>query len=403
MKELSNSKYLEVPAVILKYRKSFNFANHFLLFFLLICLSLFVASIVGYFQTRGVNNEMSISLIINAGFFGMIAALFFSLWRFYRQAILKSEVQVVNNSILYSSEHKEYSVYFEDIEKIDFVSIFGISRFLIKTKKHEVFSYSIWIEGVEKILDALYSFDKKLFENLSYDEMKKNMILSSYNICRMEYFFSKEALHKTLSHLMLAPALFLGVLLLKQGSIEKVSKFDYYLSSIQPFVFITFVTTLLYFVVSNFVITKRSLKNENVEKRNFLKEKIIFKKIYPWYASFMVVLFFGVIFFDVNLYGIATVNVSSVKVDVLKGERFWIDKKFNCVKCKYELKNNDIIVYRDKVKNEKHFAKVINLYPEFSRLPASAQQEIKKPLSIITTQSDQEIFIDFNQVVGKKL
>ena len=399
-----NNSILESPTATLNYRNCLNYINYFLIFLFLACTTLFVISLVGFFYSKGsTDHRTAMSLIVNAGFFGMFSALFFSLRKFHLKPVLMANIKLFKDSLLFSDTQREYSIYFEDLDKVEFISFMGFSRLVLKTKDHDVFSYSMWIKNIEMILDAIYKFDHNLIKKDQYVPTRNDIVLSGHNMARLESFFGSAKLLKTAAHLLLIPGVLFLILLWKQSGVMVYSKIDYYLSSVQPFLLIVMVTTSLYFIISNILITgfikKKELDSTHVDLRDDEYEKGVFKKLYPWYMSSLVVLVALVISLDLNFYSIFMVKHSSVPLNLLKGERFWVDKRYNCVGCKYELKENDIIVYIND--NKKEFAKVLGVKTIDQRVPASGSQ--LKPIRIISSKTGQGSEISLNQIIGKKL
>ena len=200
---------------ILEYRKQVKISSTWYKYFsyALFCLFFIDLGFQVFLLKFAKGKINGIDPALEVAFFGFF--IFMTNYFFYWPMAI-SKIQVFEDRILITRGKKEIIIPFLNIASLEFPknkSMTGWFKIILKDKN--TYRFSILLERVDYILDAIYRFNSNLLEENEFKKNRTNLILSEHNVSRLYDLFSHRYRLITISHLAFLPLLFFTVLYLK--------------------------------------------------------------------------------------------------------------------------------------------------------------------------------------------
>ncbi|MBT3984163.1 MAG: hypothetical protein HOE90_22605 [Bacteriovoracaceae bacterium] len=333
---------------ILEYRKQVEIVAAF---FKYISLILFLVTLFTIFLSRLVTEPKDVAFYLTISFTsGIIWLFYYPLYFFLIKPLATSKIQVFDDSILLTRGKKETIIPFDEITSIKRkVNKNAGGWFTLVLKNKKKYRFTIVLERLDYILDAVYKYNNQLLSEDEYLSLRKQLILSDHGFGRLYDMFGSRYKWITFTHAFLLPAVFIIGLYIKQGSQFNIYLSVLYFTKIIQVILITLgVLWVAFILIANKILDKHT--SSQLESNSLLKnrdtqfESKIFRRLFPVYLALIICSFAGIYKYDLNTYGLTYIKKDSKYLGIKANKNLWVDTKFNCLDCNYSLVRGDIIL-----------------------------------------------------------
>lgn len=279
----------------------------------------------------------------------MISGIYFlltgCLYVFWLRMRLHRSVQVFSDHLLVVTEKRKEEVYFNEIESLNVVCW---SIFYVKMKSGIKYYFNSSLERVDYIWEGIYAARSDLTSQVEFEDYRLKLVQYDHHQKRKEWFF-KHKMVDVFNWLGL-PTLFLLAAYFFQSKDVEIHQAGLYFFRLIMFSFLVILcSTFVYSIVLKKLVFDKKLAAQfehSVDKMRDLEfEGMILQrsKLFQFITSCFVLAM--IVRLDVNFYSVTKVKEDLTAFNLKKGHSFLVDNRYNCVECRYQLKDGDIVLF----------------------------------------------------------
>ncbi len=289
-----------------------------------------------------VYNEFTNELWLTISYFAAFG-LFYILWL---KARLNRVVQVYATHLSIHNHHKKEEVLFENVESVGFV--WG-SIFYFKMKDGVKHYFSSGLERVDYVFEGFNQACPGIIAPNIFEEFRTKLVQYDHHQKRKEWFFR----HRTVDvfNWVVMPLAFLTFTFLIQSQEVIIHQQGMYFFRLFMYsVLVMMITTLVFSVVLKKFIFDKRIKMQmhgqpNDKLRNLEFEGIIVHRSKVMQIITASFLFALVMRSEMNFYSLTKTKDDLTSFNLKQGHTLIVDNRYNCLTCKYPLKDGDIVVF----------------------------------------------------------
>jgi hypothetical protein len=255
-------------------------------------------------------------------------------------------IQVFPTHIWVHNHGKKEEINFENVESVGIVC-WSVFYFKMKGGKKHFFSSSL--ERADYIWEGFHAARPDLVVPETYEEFRTKLVQYDHHQKRKEWFFR----HKMIDvfNWIVLPLTFLGLSYLIQTRDIIINQQGMYFFRLFMYsVLILIITTFLFSIVLKKLIFDKRVKlqmdmQSGDKLRDIEFEGIILhrsKLLQMVTASFMFAL---VMRSEMNLFSLTKIKADLTSFDLKGGHTLVVDNRYNCLTCKYPVRDGDIVVF----------------------------------------------------------
>lgn len=376
------------PPRILEYRKKIKIAAACIKYFSYFLLLIFLKNLVAYYfmEQDSMAAFVMFSGVITSGVTWFIIYLQYLL-QFKPLAI--SKIQVYEDRIFIRKEKKEITIPFDDIVELKSAvnkNNGGWFKLILKNKKK--YRFTIVLERVDYILDAIVKYKPKLMEEDKYLKLRKQLILADHGVARLYDMFGEKYRLMTFAHGVLFPVVFFAMLYVKQSGQFIIHSPLLYFEKIGTwsFVYMGFLCLIFLRIISK-IIDKQTMdrmeEDIHSKRRDTEYESKTYKKLFPAYLVLLFTFFGGIYQTNLNTLGTTSLAKGSKDLYIKPGERLWYDSRYNCTDCNHKLGPDDLVM------TSAGIGKIVALPDDTVAVNVNKKDKDKKGRSIASVEEKQ--------------
>lgn len=281
-------------------------------------------------------------LFLSIGFL-LSGSIFYFTWLKDR---LKRSVQVYPTHLLIHEGKEPKKLNFEDVESVSRVYW---SLFYFKMKDGTKYYFNSGLDRVDYVWEGLKNSRPDLISAEDYESFRILLVQYDHHQKRKEWFFR----HKILDAVNWfgLPVLFLFVAYILQNREVIIHQPGMYFFRLFMFsLLILLITTFIFSIgLKKLIFDRRiaeQLDDPTSEKQRDLEfEGMILHRSKLMQMVLSCFLFTTVIYSDLNLYSITKVKDDVSVFNLTKGKSLVVDNRYNCFKCRFELKDGDVVLF----------------------------------------------------------
>lgn len=337
----TSAKYDSIQPRFLRYR------SHYKIFLIiLLTLSGLILSFWGHRLTQenwnAVYRDYNYELWVSACYF-IVFGSFYAFWLRFR---LNRSVQVYVDHILVHNMGKTEEIKFEDVESVGVVC-WSVFYFKMKNGIKHYFSSSL--ERADYIWEGFYQSRPDLLSKEEFESYRTKLVQYDHHQKRKEWFFR----HKLIDvfNWVVMPFAFLGISYFVQTKDIVINQQGMYFFRLFMYsVLVLLITTFIYSIVlKKFVFDKRIKLQMNSEPNDKLRD-IEFEGIILHRSKIMQMVTAAFIFSlvlrtEMNLFSLTKIKDDIAGFNLKSGHTLVVDNRYNCINCKYPIKDGDIVVF----------------------------------------------------------
>lgn len=270
----------------------------------------------------------------------------FSFYFFWLRYKLKRAVQVFSDHLLIHEYKNVQELKFENVES---VGMLCWSLFYLKMKDGNKYYFNSSLDRVDYIWEGLMSARPDLMEVEKFEEFRLKLVQYDHHQKRKEWFFR----HKLVDafNWFILPAVFLFVAYIFQSREVVIHQpwmyfFRLFMYSLLVLLFTAFSFSLL---LKKFVFDKKlseQMHSESADKvRNLEFEGLVLQRTKIFQMITASFLFSLVVYSNLNLFSITKIKDHITSFNLKRGNTVLVDNRFNCIKCRYQLQDGDLVVF----------------------------------------------------------
>ena len=333
-------KFHSIQPRHLKYRNHYKI---YILAFLLIS-SLLVSFWGIKFSSHGfkiIVEDYSNELIFS-GLFYVLSGIFYFGWL---QGKLKRSVQVHADHIMVRKGRAQEDIQFSEIESLNVVCW---SIFYVKMKNGVKHYFNSSLERVDYIWEGIYQARNDLISAQEFENFRIKLVQYDHHQKRKEWFFK----HKLVDvfNWTVIPLMFIFLAYVFQSKSVIIHQQGLYFFRLFMFSLLVILSLTFFYgiVLKKLVFDKRlarQMENSKDKIRDLEFEGVILQrsKIFQLITTCFVLAL--LVKFDVNMYSFSKVKSDIASFKLKKGHTILVDNRFNCISCKYQLKDGDFVVF----------------------------------------------------------
>jgi len=281
--------------------------------------------------------ELSLSL-----FCFFVCSTFYAFWL---RPKMKRSVQVFEDHVLVHNGKTKEAVHYSEVES---VTVVCWSIFFVKTKNGVKHYFNSSLERVDYIWEGLYKSRPDLIPEKDFEEYRVKLVQYDHHQKRKEWFFK----HKMIDvfNWFVVPVLFVSFAFIFQSKHVMIHQEGLYFFRLFMFALLVLLTTAFIFsiILKKAVFDKKvtaqletgTEKMRDLEFEGLILQRSKFFQLVT--ASFILAILIKT---DANLYSVSKVKEDIASFNLKKGNTILVDNRFNCVGCKYQLKDGDLVVF----------------------------------------------------------
>jgi hypothetical protein len=275
-------------------------------------------------------------------FFFIVTAFSYLLW--LRPKMSRS-VQVFPEHVLIHNGKSKDTVRYNEIES---VSIVCWSIFYVKTKDGIKHYFNSSLERVDYIWEGIFNARPDLIPAPDYEEYRVKLVQYDHHQKRKEWFFK----HKLVDifNWGILPAMFITLAFIFQSKQVVIHQQGLYFFRLFMFsMLVLLATAFLYSIILKKLIFDKKVieqmeKNED-KVRDLEFEGVVLQRSKIFQLATASFVLATLIKLDINLYSISKVKEDIASFNLKKGSTLLVDNRFNCVGCKYQLNDGDLVIF----------------------------------------------------------
>jgi hypothetical protein len=284
------------------------------------------------------SSEMWLSLAYFVSFGG-----FYFLWLKSR---LDRVVQVYPTHLSIHNHNKKEEVHFENVESVGF---FLGSIFYFKMKDGIKHYFSSGLERVDYVFEGFNQARPGVIAPAQFEGFRTKLVQYDHHQKRKEWFF-RHRIVDVFNWVIMPLAFLVFTFLIQSQEIVIHQQGMYFFRLFMYSVLVMMVTTLIFSIVlKKFVFDKRiklQMHGQSNDKlRNLEFEGIIVHRSKVMQIITASFLFALVMRSEMNFYSLTKTKDDLTSFNLKKGHTLIVDNRYNCLTCKYPLKDGDIVVF----------------------------------------------------------
>lgn len=290
---------------------------------------------------QNVVQYQSSELIFSAMYFA-VAGTFYFLWLRSR---LKRSVQVFDNHILVHNGKQKEVLNYADIQS---VTVVCWSIFYVKMQNGFKHYFNSSLERVDYIWEGIHAARPELIPHNEFEEYRIKLVQYDHHQKRKEWFFK----HKLVDvfNWAVLPVVFLLCAYVIQSRNVFINQSGLYFFRLFMYALLVLLSTAFFYslVVKKFIFDRKL--NEQMGSapdkiRDLEFEGVVLQrsKIFQFITACFVLAM--VIRLDINLFSVTKVKEDLAGFNLKKGHTIVVDNRFNCIACRYELKDGDLVMF----------------------------------------------------------
>lgn len=324
-----------------------RYRNHYKIYFILMLtvaglilsfwgLQLTQVGLKSTFQDYNIEFWLSLVYFISFG-------SFYFLWLRFR---INRVVQVFPTHIWVHNHAKKEELNFKEVESVGIVCM---SVFYCKMQGGKKHYFSSSLERVDYIWEGLYAARPDLIDHEQFEDFRLKLVQYDHHQKRKEWFFR----HKMVDvfNWIVLPASFLALSYFMQTRDIIINQQGMYFFRLFMYsVLVLMVTTFIFSIVLKKFIFDKQVKNRmDVQSDDKLRD-IEFEGIILHRSKIMQMvtasfLFALVMRSELNLFSLTKIKEDLSSFNLKSGNTLVVDNRYNCLTCKYPIKDGDIVVF----------------------------------------------------------
>ena len=324
-----------------------RYHSHFKIYLIiLLSLSVINLSFWGHCLTQAswskVYSEFNYEFWISVCYFFVFGTFYF-FWLRFR---LNRKVQVFSTHIWVHDHGKKEEILFDNVESVGIVC-WSVFYFKMNNGIKHYFSSSL--ERVDYIWEGLNLARPGLISPEAYEAFRTKLVQYDHHQKRKEWFF-KHKLEDIFNWLVL-PVIFLFITYLVQTREIIINQQGMYFFRLFMYaVLVLMITTFIFSIVlKRFIFDKRvklKLNSQSDDKLRDLEfEGIILHRSKIMQMITAAFLFTLVMKSEMNLFSLTRIKADLTSFNLKSGHTLVIDNRYNCLTCKYPVRDGDIVVF----------------------------------------------------------
>lgn len=386
----------------LKYRNHYKI---YVLGFLLVC-----GLITAYWGMKFFSDGWKITLEDYPWELSFSFMCFFSCASFYvfwLRPKMKRSVQVFEDHVLVHNGKSKDAIHYSEIES---VTVVCWSIFYVKTKDGIKHYFNSSLERVDYIWEGIHHNRPDLIPDKDFEEYRLKLVQYDHHQKRKEWFFK----HKLVDvfNWFVVPVLFVAFAYIFQSKQVMIHQEGLYFFRLFMFALLVLLSVaFMYSIILKKLVFDKKITEQmshQIDKMRDLEfEGLIVQRSKMFQlvtACFVLALLVKT---DANFYSITKVKEDIATFELKKGNTILVDNRFNCVGCKYQLNDGDLVVFGRGVIGQV-LAKegdMVGLISQDTagRMIASEQvQEVPKGHLAVKSSNGKDImFIKIEELIGK--
>ena len=295
-------------------------------------------------QSRWVSvySEFTTEMWLSLSYFIAFGCFYF-LWL---KARLDRIVQVYSTHLSIHNHGKKKEVLFENVESVGFV--WG-SIFYFKMKDGLKHYFSSGLERVDYVFEGFNQARPGVIAPTQFEEFRTKLVQYDHHQKRKEWFFRHRIVD--VFNWVIMPFAFLAFTFFIQSQEIIIHQQGMYFFRLFMYsVLVMMVTTLIFSIVLKKFIFDKRIKLQmhgqpNDKLRNLEFEGIIVHRSKVMQIITASFLFALVMRSEMNFYSLTKTKDDLTSFNLKKGHTLIVDNRYNCLTCKYPLKDGDIVVF----------------------------------------------------------
>lgn len=328
-----------IPPRFLRYR------NHYKIYvFGFILISALTAIFWGlkfFHETPAMVFHENLSELVVSGLFFLVSGSFYFFWLKQR---MQRAVQVFESHILIHDGKKSEKINYEDIESVNVVCW---SIFYVKMKTGIKHYFNSSLERVDYIWEGVHRARPDLVDQKEFEAHRLKLVQYDHHQKRKEWFFK----HKMIDIFTwgVLPVLFVALGFIIQSQKVVIHHQGVYFFRLFMYGLLVLLATACVFSITlkKFIFDKKiSNQMDHQDKvRDLEFEGMVLQrsKLFQLFTASLILAV--VVKHDVNLFSVSKVKEDIASFSLKKGNAILIDNRFNCVSCKFRLKDGDLVVF----------------------------------------------------------
>ncbi len=313
------------------------------------------------------------------------------------------KAKVYPDRLLLKKNNKNMTIEYKDIESVQRLKG-PITGFKVTTKKKQSFYFTIYLERIDYIFEAIYKFSPDLIPTEDYKALKGKFVSSDHIQAIVDKpSWWKIPLYQVIAlNAIIIPLAFSILLLIKQKDFLIIrSSFSFLFDNFYVLSLKILPLLLPMIVIYQKLIKTRSLKNtkeKDNKKRDFaFEKKVLLQTSIPVTIIniFMQLMMYS---YNINLVSHILFEDDFSRFNILGKQKLWIDKRYQVNSKKFPLTTDDIVAY-ESPDLEITLVKIVGLPGE------TGKQIIPQGnvLVIFSSQKDEDEakLIPLQQIIGK--
>jgi hypothetical protein len=258
---------------------------------------------------------------------------------------MRRYIQVYPDHLLNFREKNVIKINFCDIDTFQFVCW---SIFYIKMKDGTKHYFHSRYERVDYVWEGIYQSRPDLMTFDVFNNFRIKLVQYDHYQKRKEWFF-KHKITDVLNWVVLPISFLIVSFLFQSKDIIIYQREIYFFRLFMYAMLIVLITTFFYtLILKKFIFDRKvAIQIETFESktRDLEFEGLVLQrsKVFQIFtASFLLITIMKI---DLNLFSVAKINQDITTLRLKKGNTIIVDNRYNCVSCKYQLKDGDYVIF----------------------------------------------------------
>ena len=264
---------------------------------------------------------------------------------FWLRPKMKRSVQVFPDHVMVHNGKEKETVFYSEVESVNVV--WG-SIFYVKTKDGHKHYFNSSLERSDYIWEGLYQNRPDLMQEKEFEDFRVKLVQYDHHQKRKEWFFK----HKMIDvfNWFVVPVLFVALAYIFQSKQVMIHQEGLYFFRLFMFAMLVLLSTAFLYsiVLKKFVFDKKvtsQMETASDKMRDLEFEGLVLQrsKVFQLVTACFVLSL--LVKTDANLFSISRVKEDIASFQLKKGHTILVDNRFNCVGCKYQLNDGDLVVF----------------------------------------------------------
>ncbi|WP_408098259.1 hypothetical protein ACJVC5_04925 [Peredibacter sp. HCB2-198] len=345
----------------------------------------------------------SFELIMSGIYFVVTGSFYF----FWLRSRLKRSVQVFEDHILVHNGKLKEPLYYAEIQSVNLVCW---SIFYVKMNNGFKYYFNSSLERVDYIWEGIHAARPELVSQEEFEAQRIKLVQYDHHQKRKEWFFK----HKLVDvfNWAVLPVVFLVCAYFVQSRNIYINQQGLYFFRLFMYALLVLLSTTFFYslVLKKFVFDKKveeQMSSSEDKMRDLEFEGVVLQrsKIFQFVtACFLLAM---VIRMDVNLYSVSKVKEDLASFNLKRGSTILVDNRFNCIACRYELKDGDLVLFGrgtigQVLAREGDMVGQIGQDPNGRTIASENVQEVPRGhLAVKSSNGKDIVFIKIEDLIGK--